>query len=207
MLFNFEEGSGFSAFAMFNALKIHFTSDSYDYFRYHGKSNVTTDNFSNRKDKYSFYKLSRKYRLEDLKNFYVANLLEKDVNWIGDINNLEGEETYKKWQKRNQSLTYRFEQDIIELLSLTDSPNEMLMVDDGQYPLLLKKVLQNTVCVETMVILNDIMNFFPMWDKKISDTVVWPTLKRRYVKYTPFINYDKDRLKAILKHNLSGQNA
>ena len=87
MLFNFEEGSGFSAFAMFNALKIHFTSDSYDYFRYHGKSNVTADNFSNRKDKYSFYKLSRKYRLEDLKNFYVANLLEKDVNWIGDINN------------------------------------------------------------------------------------------------------------------------
>jgi len=207
MIFNFEEGSGFSAFAMFNAIKLHFATDSYDYFRYHGKSNVIADNFTNRKDKYSFYKLSRKYRLEDLKNFYVANLLEKDVNWIGDINNLEGEETYKKWQKRNQSLTYRFEQDIIELLSLTDSPNEMLMVDDGQYPLLLKKVLQNAVCVETMVILNDIMNFFPMWDKKISDTVVWPTLKRRYVKYTPFINYDKDRLKAILKHNLSGQNA
>ena len=207
MIFNFEEGSGFSAFAMFNALKLHFTTDSYDYIRYHGKSNVTADNFANRKDKYSFYKLSRKYRLEDLKNFYVSNLLEKDVNWIGDINNLEGEETYKKWQKRNQSLTYRFEQDIIELLSLTDSPNEMLMVDDGQYPLLLKKVLQNTVCVETMVILNDIMNFFPMWDKKISDTVVWPTLKRRYVKYTPFINYDKIRLTSILKDNLSRQDA
>jgi hypothetical protein len=207
MIFHFEEGSGFSAFAMFNAIKLHFTTDSYDYIRYHGKSNVTADNFTNRKDKYSFYKLSRKYRLEDLKNFYVANLLEKDVNWIGDINNLEGEETYKKWQKRNQSLTYRFEQDIIELLSLTDSPNEMLMVDDGQYPLLLKKVLQNTVCVETMVILNDIMNFFPMWDKKISDTVVWPTLKRRYVKYTPFINYDKIRLTSILKDNLSRQDA
>jgi len=202
MLFNFEEGSGFSAFAMFNAIKLHFTTDSYDYFRYHGKSHVTTDNFSTRKDKFSFYKLSRKYRLEDLKNFYVSNLLEKDVNWIGDINNLEGEETYKKWQKRTQSLTYRFEQDIIGLLNETQSPNEMLVVKDGQYPVLLKEVMHNTIAVETLVILNDIMNFFPMWDKKISDTIVWPSMRNKFVKYAPFINYDKDKFKSILKETL-----
>ena len=199
MIFNFEEGSGYSAFAMFNALKLHFTSDSYDYFRYHGKSNITADGFSKRKDKFSFYKLSRKYRLEDLKNFYVANLLEKDVNWIGDINNLEGEETYKKWQKRNQSLTYLFEQDIIGLLTATQSPNDMLMVENGQYPILLKEVMHSSIAVETLVILNDVMNFFPMWDKKIADTIVWPTMKRKFVKYTPFIDYDKQKYTTILK--------
>ena len=203
MIFNFEEGSGFSAFAMFNALKLHFTTDSYDYIRYHGKSNVTADNFANRKDKYSFYKLSRKYRLEDLKNFYVANLLEKDVNWIGDINNLDGEETYKKWQKRNQSLTYRFEQDIIHLLNDAQSPNQMLMVEDGQYPLLLKEVMYSSVAVETLVILNDIMNFFPMWDKKIADTIVWPSMRLKFIKYTPFIDYDKPKYKKILKNLIS----
>jgi hypothetical protein len=202
MIFNFEEGSGFSAFAMFNALKLHFTTDSYDYIRYHGKSNVTADNFANRKDKYSFYKLSRKYRLEDLKNFYVANLLEKDVNWIGDINNLEGEETYKKWQKRTQSLTYRFEQDIIGLLNDAQSPNQMLMVEDGQYPSLLKEVMYSSVAVETLVILNDIMNFFPMWDKKIADTIVWPSMRLKFIKYTPFIDYDKPKFTTILKECL-----
>ena len=202
MIFNFEEGSGFSAFAMFNALKLHFTTDSYDYIRYHGKSNVTADNFANRKDKYSFYKLSRKYRLEDLKNFYVSNLLEKDVNWIGDINNLDGEETYKKWQKRNQSLTYRFEQDIIHLLNDTQSPNQMLMVEDGQYPLLLKEVMYSNIVVETLVILNDIMNFFPMWDKKIADTIVWPSMRLKFINYTPFIDYDKPKFTAILKECL-----
>ena len=196
MIFNFEEGSGYSAFAMFNALKLHFTSDSYDYFRYHGKSNITTDGFSKRKDKFSFYKLSRKYRLEDLKNFYVANLLEKDVNWIGDINNLEGEETYKKWQRRNQSLTYQFEQDIIHLF---DSSGNFIHVDNGDYPYLLKMVMQNEVMIETLVILNDIMNFFPMWDKKIADTIIWPTMKRKFVKYTPFIDYDKQKCTTILK--------
>jgi len=202
MIFSLEEGSGFSAFALYNAIKLHFITDSYDYFKYHGKTNVTRDNFAIRKDKYTFYKLSRKYKLEDLKNFYVANFLVTESKWIGEIANLEGEETYKQWQKRNQSLTYRFEQDIIGLLNATQTPNEMLVVEDGQYPLLLKELTYSTINFETVCILNHIMNFLPMWSKKISDDVVWPSWKRRIEKYTPFIEFDKDKLKFILKESL-----
>ena len=124
------------------------------------------------------------------------------MNWVGDISGIEGEENYKKWQKRNQSLTYRFEQDIIGLLNATQSPNEMLMVNDGQYPVLLKEMAQNTISIETVCILNDIMNFLPMWSKKITDDVVWPTYKRKIEKYTPFIVYDKEKFKEILKESL-----
>lgn len=202
MSFTFEEGSGFSAYALYNAIKLHFTSDSYDYFKYGGKTSVTKNAFATRKDKYTFYKLSRNYSLQELKEFYVSNFLVKDVNWVGDIANAEGEENYKKWQKRNQSLTYRFEQDIIGLLNATQSPNEMLMVEDGQYPLLLKEMTYGNVSIETVCILNDIMNFLPMWSKKITDDVVWPTYKRKIEKYTPFIHYDKQKFKNILKESL-----
>jgi hypothetical protein len=78
----------------------------------------------------------------------------------------------------------------------------MLVVTDGQYPILLKEVMHNTIAVETLVILNDIMNFFPMWDKKISDTIVWPSMRRKFVKYTPFIDYDKEKFKSVLKETL-----
>jgi len=100
MSFTFQERSGYSAFALYNALKLHFSSPSYDYFKYHGTTNVSESSFLNRKDKYSFYKLSRKYSLEEMKNFYIANLLENDVKWIGDIMGPEGEDVYKKWQKK-----------------------------------------------------------------------------------------------------------
>ena len=202
MIFSLEEGSGFSAFALYNAIKLHFTTDSYDYFKYHGKTNVTRDNFAIRKDKYTFYKLSRKYKLEELKNYYVSNFLVTQSNWIGEIANLEGEETYKQWQKRNQSLTYRFEQDIIGLFAATQSPNEMLVVVDGQYPLLLREMTYGNINIETVCILNDIMNFLPMWNKKITDDVIWPTLRRKIEKYTPFLVYDKDKFKTILKESL-----
>jgi hypothetical protein len=51
-------------------------------------------------------------------------------------------------------------------------------------------------------ILNDIMNFLPMWSKKITDDVVWPTYKRKIEKYTPFIVYDKEKFKESLKESL-----
>ena len=202
MSFQYEEGSGFSAFALYNAIKLHFTSDSYDFFKYGGKTNVSKDNFANRKDRYTFYKLSRKYNLQDLRDFYISNFLVKSVNWVGDISNAEGEENYKKWQKRNQSLTYRFEQDIIGLLTATQSPNEMLVVEDGEYPLLLRELFHGTVSIETVCILNDIMNFFPMWSKKIDDTIIWPEYEKKCLRYASFINYDKAKFVSILKESI-----
>jgi hypothetical protein len=199
MILTYEEGSGFSAFAIFNAIKLHFTSDSYDFFRYNGKSNVTKQNFANRKDKYSFYKLSRKYRNEELLNFYIANFLVKDVNWIGDITGVEGEENYKMWQKRNQSLNYRFKEDIMYLMDKVSVGSDMIKVKDGQYPLLLNETMQGAVTIETLSILNHMMGFFEMWNKKISDTIIWPTWKRKCEKYTPFIHYDESKYKETFK--------
>jgi len=196
-----EETTGFTAYTLYQAIKLHFTSD-YDFFKYNGKTNVSKDSFMHSKSKYSFYKLSRKYSYDDLKDFYVANFIEHDVNWVGEITGPEGEETYKKWQKRIQGLTYRFEQDIMSLMDSVDEPNQLLVVKNGQYPKLLVSTQQGDIAIETLVIMNDIMNFFPMWDKKIDDTIIWPTYKKRCEKYSPFLIYDKRKFKTILQESV-----
>lgn len=198
MSFQFKEHHGFSAFALYNSLKLHFSSPSYDYFRYHGKTNISESSFLNRKDKYSFYKLSRKYNLEELKNYYISNFLEMEVKWIGDITGIEGEENFRKWQTRNQKLTYQFEQDIIYLFDKYET-NEILAVVDDFYPRLLEEMMQKNIMIETVVILNDLMKFFPMWERKIKDDIIWPNWKLKIEKYTPFVNYDKVKFKSIVK--------
>ena len=50
--------TGYETFALFNSLKLHFNRESYDYFKYNGKSNISVDAFENRRDKYHFHKLS-----------------------------------------------------------------------------------------------------------------------------------------------------
>lgn len=192
------EGTGFASFALYNALKTHFTSKSYDFFKYNGKTNVSKETFLKRKDKYSFYKLSRKFSLEELRNFYIANFVYGDASWVGEMTGPEGEVAYKKWQKINQSLTYVFENDILGLVG-DESPEQMLIVHDGQHPTLLREVMSGTISVETLCILNDIMNFFPMWNRKISDDIIWPNWRLKCEKYAPFIQYDKVKFKNILK--------
>jgi hypothetical protein len=199
------EGTGFAAFALYNALKLHFTSSSYDFFKYHGKTNVSKDTFLKRKDKYSFYKLSRKYSLDELRNFYVANFVYGDSTWVGEMTGPNGEDVYKKWQKISQSLTYNFESDIVRILEQVNSPDELMRVRSGEYPDLLVGAMQNSISIETLVILNDMMNFFSMWDKKISDDIIWPSWKLKCEKYAPFITYDKVKFKNILKEAITNE--
>ena len=192
------ENTGFAAFAMFHALKLHFTG-SYDYVKYNGKTNVSKQSFSIRKDKFIFYRLSRKYSLDELRNYYISNFIVQDVNWVGDITGPDNEENYKKWQKRIQSLTYQFESDIIHVL---DNHNNIFKVELGNYPKLLVETMHGKVAIESLVILNDLLNFFPMWEKKISDDIVWPELKTKCEKYKPFLFYDKNKMKNILQEKI-----
>ncbi len=132
-------------------------------------------------------------------NFYVANFLVKDITWVGDIIGAEGEDNYKMWQKRNQSLNYRFKEDIMYLVDKVSVSSDMIKVKDGQYPLLLNETMQGAVSIETLSILNRMMGFFEMWNKKISDTIIWPTWKMKCERYTPFIHYDESKYKETFK--------
>jgi len=197
-----DEHSGFSAFALWNAIKLHFTSNSYNFFKYNGKTNISKQSFSTNKNKYSFYKLSRKYSNDELKDYFVSNFIERNVNWIGDITNDDGEENYKKWLKRNQSLTYYFEQDIYFLFQSGDSPDSLLKVNKGEYPKLLSLAMSGDITLETFIILQDILGFFDEWNKKISDDIVWPQFRNKCEKYLPFIHYDKKKYRNLLKKKI-----
>lgn len=192
--------TGYETFGIFQALKLHFTTDNYDFFKYNGKSKISVESFENRKDKYHFYKLSRRLpNREELILFIVANLLHNDNLWVGDLLTEESETIYRERQKILQSLSYTFENDCHHLFDGIDDPNELLQSESGDYPILLTKTLQKTTQLETLCILNSILNFFPMWTKKIADTIHWPNYRRKVLKFAAFLTYDSVKYKLILK--------
>lgn len=198
-----EENSGYTAFQMYSALKLHFTSKSYDYFKYHGKTKTTKDIFMKRNDRYSFHKLSRKFNVADMQNFMISNFINDNGMWIGDMLSPDGEENYKNWKKTQQSLSYVFENDLIKLLASVDTPNKLLEVNPGCYPLLLSEAMGSSIKLETLIILNYFMNFCTMWNNRIDDDIVWPNYYMKCVNYAPFIEYDKSKFKNILIKNLT----
>ena len=188
--------TGYEAFTIYNALKLHFTSESYDYFKYRGKSRTTIDSFEKRKDKYYFYKLSRQQNEEDYIQFLVSNFLENPNLWVGELVQEESIVRYKKRMAVIQSLSYQFKNDCEKLRSSVDDANQLFQTK-GDYPILLVSSLQKVTEIETLCILNSLIGFFPLWKKKITDTIQWPNFHLKCLKYTPFISYDKGKFKQI----------
>lgn len=197
-----EVNNGYDTFRLYMALKFHFTG-KYDFFKYGGKVKTTKDIFMKRKDRYSFHRLSRKYDIVEMRNFMVANFVNDNGTWIGDMLDAEAEEHYRNWTKTQQSLSYIFENDLIKLLNSVDNPNQLLEVKPGCYPILLAEAMGNSIKLETLIILNYFMNFCTMWNNTIDDDIIWPNYYMKCVKYAPFIEYDKSKFKNILVKNLT----
>ena len=184
----------FEAYKLYVALKSHFTSKTYDYFKYNGAVKVSRDKFEVRNDKYFFQKLSKR---KDLADFLVALFTygQKDA-WIGDVvRNEQTEKHYLEWQKVRQSLTYVFMSD---LEKFNDDLVSSFVVEDGQHPHALRLLLQKQIHIETFIIMNDLLRFVPTWNKNIADKVVWPDIRMKCRKYHPFMEYDRDKLKKIV---------
>lgn len=184
----------FDAYKHYLALKSHFTTKTYDYFKYNGVIGARRDKFDVRNDKYFFHKLSKH---KDLTNFLVSHFVYgKKAQWIGDVlRNEESEQTYLKWKRNQESLTYVFMSD---LEHFNDDLVSSFVVENGQHPHALKLLLQGTIQIETFIILNDIMRFAPTWNRQIEEKHIWPAICLKCKKYQSFLQYDKEKLKKIV---------
>lgn len=187
----------FEIYMYYLALKRHFTTD-YDYFKYNGKVKASQQSFENRKDKFHFYKLSKR---KDAKEFILANMIYEPTLWIGDLlDNEKAEEVFTEWTRRQQTLSYVFKSDLSEL---NDDFNSNLLVTDGQHPRLLQLYNMRRVNVETLVIIDDLVHNFSYWERKIADPIIFPSINKFVGKVRPFIRYDKSKMKAILLDRFS----
>jgi hypothetical protein len=189
----------FDVYKTYLAIKNHFNKPSYDYFKYCGKSRASLDSFHKRKDRFFFERTSRQKSDDEIKAYFVANFVEcndPQSLWIGEIIR-SGEETYTNWLKKSQSLFYLFKTEA-EVFINKDSFVELFEIKSNQHPEILKKYFQKVISLETMVILDMILDYVKKFDKKLTDPV-WETVSLRIRKYKPFINIDVAKYKEVLK--------
>jgi hypothetical protein len=187
---------GFKAYKVYVALRAHFTG-TYDYIKYGGKMKVGEQAFLKRRDRFFFAKIERKYSKE-LEFFFVSNFINDTTNWSGTLVNNQATQIYDEWQKRIGSLGYMFEQDCLHLASV-GSFTELIQCDNLNHPLLLKEFLGNRISLETLCVLNSIINLVGRWKLEEDFDIVWKETKQRIIKYSPFINIEPRRFAKILR--------
>lgn len=182
----------FEVYTKYVALKNHFTQKSYDYHKYHGRVKVKRETFETRKDKYFFYKLSKH---KDVENFLLSNFVDGTQDfWVGNIRENAPEEIYRKWKKRQESLTYTYTQD---LAKLSDDFDSNFKVEKYGHPHLLRLYLRQDVCIETMIILDMLVNYTKVWKKSLSQDLIFEQVYTKISKYRPFMNVDLPKFKKV----------
>ena len=188
----------YEAYKLFLAVKMHFTQPNYDFFKYNGKVNANLDAFNRRRDKYHFAKLAKH---KDPMGYLVAQYTAGNfTGWAGDLFVEETERIYTQYLARQLAITYNFQTD---LEKLEEGFISKFKVKDGQHPEALVMYRRGNITIETFTILNNQLHFFQLWDIRIDDTVLWPSIRERCLKYRPFLHYDTVKIKSILRPLMS----
>ena len=195
------------AYKLFHSIKLHFTRKSFDFFKSGGRVRITEQAFLARRDKFAFYRLAKMYDRDTFIDLTLANVLKSSSLYSMKLLEPEAEDVLTQYQKRFQALTYNFKQDLNKILDWAHDNQctvDRILDPGDSYPPLLTMVMQENISLETLVIINGVINFLPMWNRRIKDEIIWPEFAFKCERYTPFVlqRIDLESMKKVIKDEL-----
>lgn len=187
----------FEAYQIYTALKLHFESESYDVLKYNFKTNATQKSFLNRRDRFHFAKLAKKYpEQKTLVDFLVANFVNNaGSTWAGNLLDNTAEEAYRDWLKKRDSFTYFFSEEIERIACYCEKNKlsfDQLFARGNEdiHPKIIKLFGQGEISKETVTVFDELLNF--MKNQNVTETIFWPEFEKSIRKYRPFLRQNVD---------------
>lgn len=178
--------SGYEAWSVYMAVKLHFDEGSYDAFRFNFKGpRLKESTFLGRRDRYFFEKLAKKYqKREAIIEYFLSNVLAGH-SWIGSMS----DDVYVDWSGKMQRLAYIFKSELTTLYSTTQGKFDALFeVNNGQCPLF-ECYHRGAVSLETLTALDVLCDYTRHISKDASDPLgTLKTVSQTVRQYKPFIS-------------------
>jgi len=160
-------------------IRKHFDETNFNAVKYNfnGLKNLDLSKAVGSRAIYPCTKLARNYpdRNEVIKYCAANNAVGN--TWINDMT----DEPYQQLNAKLQSMAYIFKNDLKQFSTF----NEMFEID--QMPKIVNKLLEGSVTLETVAILDYILDFTTTLDKDVTDVLVWPSQKSLIRNYRAFI--------------------
>ena len=179
-------------YLMYCAMKAHFGKTDYNFIKYGGKSRVSRNSFFKRKDRYFFVKLSKKYKTEnEIRNYFVSNFMMEQRGYVANFN----DENYEKWQNRQNNFHDIFTNEIQPMIQ---DFNSLFEIKKSEHPKLMKEYLGKRISLETLIILDELVEYSKKWNEHLKDDLLWPDLKKLMNNYKWFLTFDKKQYRINL---------
>ena len=194
---------GLDCYRTYLAMKQHFTNPNFDFFEYNGKVKASEKKYQERTDFYFFETMARKLSDQEVKEYLLASFVsstDPQKVWIGDIKR-SGKDSWLAWQKQRQSEQYFVGEDLDRLARCMEEEgytfNNLFETLDG-HPPTLRLHIKGGLSLDTLIILDMVLNFMPQWDKKFRDPL-WESLSFKVKKYRPFLSISKPKYVKLIK--------
>lgn len=181
----------FDVWSIYTAINLHFKKGgSYDAFKFNFKGpRLKRETFMANRNRYSFEKLARAYpKKNDLICYFMSNVIAGNV-WINNMSDA----TYAEWRARIQSLDYRFNSEMSDVLTIAQrnsySFDELFNPrDKSDVPAIYKLYQAEKVSLESLVILDNLLQYTKSINKNLSDPLeISSDISHRIIKYKPFL--------------------
>jgi|TARA_B110000908_G_scaffold172118_1_gene237782 hypothetical protein len=182
----------FEVYKLYLAIKLHFTTKSYDVVKYKGKVRVKQETFQKRKDMVSIKKLARDYKREEIIDFLVANFVSGE-RW-GGMFDVGASKRYEDWKIKKTQREYLFKGDVSKILLEMEIQKVSPFYEiNGKQGLTFRLYYGRMINIETLVILDKIFNFVGETDDILLEDVVLLVKK-----YRPFLRVT-DTMREVAK--------
>ena len=144
--------NGFEAYKIYNALKLHYTQENFDAYKYNFKTRVTPSSYEKIRFRYTFEKIASKYKTrEAIIDFFTSNFTAGSF-WIMDMN----EKNLNERKARLESFTYRFKSDINKLSEYDF--DELCSCKNGEN-ILINEFCKKNINIETISMIDRMVDF------------------------------------------------
>ena len=187
----------FDAYYAYVVMRLHFSNKDYDASKYNQKIRLTPKSFENRKDKWLFVKLSKRFsNVVEYNDFLLCNFVYGSKTYVSDLLDDNAARLWIRYMRLKEGFTNIFKDDIVVLrdemiksgLSL---PTELFWnVEPGSdFPYIINMMLQKSIHIETVIALDSVSPFLFKLNQKIGDhaNFIWPSTYLKLTKYKQLI--------------------
>jgi hypothetical protein len=86
----------------------------------------------------------------------------------------------------------------VEMKPLVEEFEDLFRIENKQHPKLMREFLGGRVSLETVIILDELVNFDPDWNKELEDDIIWIDLRNLIDNYKRFLTIDQEQYKIRL---------
>ena len=209
-----ETNRTFRAWKTYHGMYLHFTG-SYDYFKYFG--NATWGTIASMEKYFAkhehqtgfswqrgfFASLGKKMTKEHDLIYYYLSQLTRGKNYPSEFL----DDYYDEYRIKMESFTLHLQRNmkvIVEYMKEYDLKfNELFECDGINHPPILKLLLGEDISLETFTVLDIILGFTKIVDKKLIDPI-WRDQKTLCYNYKPFLEVNVNEKRKLIKDVLNG---